>query len=111
MAEPIRVVPEDLHVSATAVGAHAEELQLRRTAATGRIEAAQAGVPAGAAAALSAAVAKWQVDTERHFICVVRPQQGTRPVRGRVQQDRARQRGERCFPWPPGVIGDNGGLR
>ena len=67
MAEPIRVVPEDLHASATTVGAHAEELQLRRTAATGRIEDAQAGVPSGAAAALSAAVAKWQVDTERHF--------------------------------------------
>lgn len=67
MAEPIRVVPEDLHASATTIGAHADELQLRRTAAHGRIETAKAGVPAGAAAALSAAVAKWRVDTERHF--------------------------------------------
>ena len=67
MAQPIRVVPEDLDASAGAVHGHADELQLRRTAASGRIEAAQAGVPAGAAAALSAAVAKWRVDTDRHF--------------------------------------------
>ena len=32
-----------------------------------RIEAAQVGVPAGAVAALSAAVAKWRLDTQRHF--------------------------------------------
>ncbi len=67
MAESIRVVPEDLDASATTVGMHADELQLRRTAAGGRIVAAQAGVPTGAAAALSTAVAKWRVDTDRHF--------------------------------------------
>ncbi len=63
MSELIRVVPEDLHVSAAKVDVHADELHLKHTAANGRIEAAQAGVPTGSAAALSAAVAKWQTDT------------------------------------------------
>jgi uncharacterized protein YukE len=67
VAEPIRVVPEDLRVSACTVESDAEELQVRRTSAAARIEAANAGVPAGAAAALSAAVAKWRMDTDRHF--------------------------------------------
>jgi uncharacterized protein YukE len=66
VAESIRVGPEGLHASASAVGEHAEELQMRRTAAAGRMEAAQPGMPAGSAAALSAAVAKWRLDTERH---------------------------------------------
>jgi uncharacterized protein YukE len=63
MPEVIRGVPEDLRVSAADVEGHADELQARHTAAHGRIEAAQAGVPAAAAVALSATVAKWQEDT------------------------------------------------
>ena len=67
MAGSIRVVPEDLHVSATKVGTHAEELEVRHTAAHGRIEAAQVGTPAASAVALSAVVAKWQADTAALF--------------------------------------------
>ncbi len=63
MPRPIRVVPEDLHTSATKVDNHAEELEARHTSAHGRIEAAQVGTPAVSAAALSAAVAKWQTDS------------------------------------------------
>ena len=63
----IRVVPEDLHLSAAKVDAHADELHLRHAVANGRIEAAQVGVPTGSAAALSAAVAKWQADTTALF--------------------------------------------
>ena len=67
MPEVIRGVPEDLRVSAADVEGHADELQARHVAAHGRIEAAQAGVPATAAVALSAAVAKWQIDTAALF--------------------------------------------
>lgn len=63
MSGVIRVVPEDLHVSAAKVDGYADELHLKHTAANGRVEAAQVGVPTGSAAALSAAVAKWQADT------------------------------------------------
>jgi uncharacterized protein YukE len=63
----IRVVSEDLQVSAAKVDLHADEVQLRHTAADGRIEAAQVGVPAGSSVALSAAVAKWQADTTALF--------------------------------------------
>jgi hypothetical protein len=64
VSELIRVLPECLHVSAAKLEVNADELQLRHTAANGRIEAAQTGVPAGSVAALSAAVAKCQVDTQ-----------------------------------------------
>jgi hypothetical protein len=67
MSEVIRGVPEDLRVSAAEVEGHADELHARHVAAHGRIEAAQAGVPTGAAVALSAAVAKWQIDTSALF--------------------------------------------
>lgn len=67
MSKIIRVVPEDLQVSAAKVDVRADELHLKHTAAIGRIEAAQVGVPAGSAAALSVAVAKWQVDTTVMF--------------------------------------------
>jgi hypothetical protein len=63
MPDWIRVVSEDLQVSAATVDVHADELHLRHGAANGRIEAAQVGVPAGSAVALTAAVAKWQADT------------------------------------------------
>jgi hypothetical protein len=63
----IHVVPDDLRVSAAKVDVHADELHLRHTAANGLIEAAWVGVPAGSAAALSAAVAKWRTDTTLLF--------------------------------------------
>lgn len=63
----IRVVPEDLRASAAKVHSHADELQVRHISAHGRIEASLAGVPAAAAAALSAAVAKWQADSAVTF--------------------------------------------
>jgi uncharacterized protein YukE len=61
--EWIRVDPDELHVSAAKVDVYADELHLSHTAANGRIEAAQVGVPTGSAVALSAAVSKWQMDT------------------------------------------------
>jgi hypothetical protein len=63
VADWVRVVPGDLHLSASKVADHADDLQVRHAAANARIEAAQAGVPAAAAVALDAAVAKWQTDT------------------------------------------------
>ena len=63
MPQPIHVNLSDLHASATKVDMHADGLQASHAAAHGRIEAAQPGVPAAAAVALSAAVSKWQVDT------------------------------------------------
>ena len=59
----VRVVPEDLHVSAGKVELHADELHARHIVAIGRIEAAQPGVPTSSALALSAAITKWQADT------------------------------------------------
>ncbi len=50
-------------MSAVKVAEHAEELQARHAAAHGRITAAQGGVPAASAVALSAVVAKWQADS------------------------------------------------
>lgn len=63
MRDQIRVVPEDLQLSASKVAGHAEELRARHIASDSRIGDAEAGVPAASAAALSAAVTKWQVDT------------------------------------------------
>lgn len=57
---------------------HADELHLQHTAANGRIEAAQVGVPTGSAAALSAAVAKWQSDTTTIFGNLVEHGEGLR---------------------------------
>lgn len=42
-------------------------LRAAHVAADGRIESAQAGVPAGSAAALTAAVTKWQADSAALF--------------------------------------------
>lgn len=67
MPRSVRVAPEDLHMSAATVDAHANEVWLKHGAANGRIEAAQVGVPTGSAVALSAAVAKWQGDTTALF--------------------------------------------
>lgn len=67
MADSIRVVPEDLHMSAGTVDVHADNVQLRHATADGRLEGAQPGLPAGSAAALETTVAKWQSDTAALF--------------------------------------------
>lgn len=63
MPKPLKVVPADLHHSAITVDFHADDVCSKHSAADGRIEVAQPGLPAGAAAALSGAVEKWQADT------------------------------------------------
>jgi uncharacterized protein YukE len=65
--EEVRVTPEDLHVSAATVDGHADSMKARHFEADGRMEAAQPGMPAGSAAALTGAVAKWQADTTAIF--------------------------------------------
>ena len=67
MPEPVRVIPEDLCLSAATVDVHADNVQLRHATSDGRIESAQRGLPAGSAAALRSAVAKWQGDTDALF--------------------------------------------
>jgi uncharacterized protein YukE len=67
VSECIQAEPEDLTASAAQVDGHADGLHVRHAAANGRIEAAQVGVPAGPAAALSTALAKWQTDTTALF--------------------------------------------
>ena len=59
----VRVVPEDLQVSAATVDAHADGVRAKHAAAVAQIEGAQKGLPAGAATALGAAVTKWQADS------------------------------------------------
>lgn len=59
----VRVVAEDLQVSAATVDAHADNVRARIAAADARFDGAQKGLPAGSAAALGAAVAKWQADS------------------------------------------------
>ena len=78
MPRPIRVVPEDLHASAAKVDNHAEELEARHAAADGRIEAAQAGVPAASVAALTAATTKWQADSAVLFTNLTDHSEGLR---------------------------------
>ena len=63
----LEVVPEDLHISAARVDMHADDLWTAHTAAHGRIEGAQTGLPAGASAALSAATAKWQAASTQFY--------------------------------------------
>ena len=63
----VRVIPEDLHMSAATVDAHADDVQVRHATANGRIESAQKGLPATTAAALSTAVTKWHADTAALF--------------------------------------------
>jgi len=65
--DSVRVVPEDLHMSAGTVDVHADNVHLRHAAADGRIEGAQPGLPAGSAAALGTAMTKWQADTAALF--------------------------------------------
>lgn len=65
--EHVRVTPEDLQVSAGTVDTHADNVRAQHFAADSRMEAAQPGLPMGSAAALGAAVTKWQADTTTMF--------------------------------------------
>lgn len=67
MPEPVRVVCEDLQMSAATVDARADDLWTRHATADGRIELAQRGVPAGSALALMSAVSKWQGESSALF--------------------------------------------
>ena len=88
MPEEVRVTPEDLHVSAATVDVHADDMQARHFEADGRMEAAQAGLPAGSAAAVTGAVAKWQADTTAMFRRMIDHSQGLRTgAAGYLQAD------------------------
>ncbi|RDH76373.1 hypothetical protein DVS77_21710 [Mycolicibacterium moriokaense] len=63
MADTVRVHPEHLLVSAVTADIHADDLHLQHGAADARIESAQTGMPAMAAAAMSVKVAEWQAVT------------------------------------------------
>jgi hypothetical protein len=63
----VRVAPEDLHLSATTVDMHADNVRVKHASADGRIESAQRGLPVGSAAMLTSTVAKWQADSAALF--------------------------------------------
>ncbi|WP_029116239.1 hypothetical protein [Mycobacterium sp. URHB0044] len=63
----LNVNPEDLHVSASTVDMHADDMWTNHGLADGRLEEAQGGLPAGAVVALGAAVSKWQADSVHLF--------------------------------------------
>lgn len=63
MPQPLRVVTDDLSVSAATVDTHADQMRARHATADAKMESASAGVPAGSAVALGAALTKWQADT------------------------------------------------
>jgi hypothetical protein len=56
-------VPEDLHLSASTVDVHADDMRTKHGTADSRVEESMAGLPAGAAAALGAKVTEWQAAT------------------------------------------------
>lgn len=78
MPKSVRVVPEDLHMSAATVDVHADNVHARHAAANGRIESAQTGLPTASAVALGAAVTKWQADTTAVFGQMVGHSEGMR---------------------------------
>ena len=86
MSDWLRVVPEDLQLSAGTVDVHADGVLAKHVAADGRIEAAQVGLPAGSAAALISAVAKWQGNTTALFGRMVDHSAGLRAGAGLYQQ-------------------------
>ena len=86
MPESVRVIPEDLRLSAAMVDVHADNVQLRHATSDGRIESAQRGLPAGSAAVLSSAVAKWQGDTAMLFGRMVDHSTGLRAGASGYQQ-------------------------
>ena len=86
MPEEVRVTPEDLHLSAATVDVHADNMQARHFEADGRMEAAQPGLPAGSAAALTGAVGKWQADTSAIFGRMIDHSHGLRTGAAAYQQ-------------------------
>ena len=78
MGQPLRVVTEDLRVSAATVDVHADDLRARHAAADGKIGSSQRGLPAGSAVALGAAVTKWQADTSALYEQLVGHSHGLR---------------------------------
>jgi len=74
----VRVVADDLKLSASQVDMHADSLRLSHGTADTQIEAAQSGLPAGAAAALGGAVTKWQQESTVHFTRMVDHSTGLR---------------------------------
>jgi hypothetical protein len=74
----VRVVADDLKLSASQVDMHADSLRLSHGTADTQIEAAQSGLPAGAAAALGGAVTKWQQESTVHFTRKVEHSTGLR---------------------------------
>jgi len=67
VSDRIRVVPEDLLVSAATLDVHADSVRSRHLTADAQIDAAKTGLPVGTSAALSAAAAKWQAQTTTIF--------------------------------------------
>jgi hypothetical protein len=82
----LRVVPEDLQLSAGTVDVRADGVLAKHVAADGRIEAAQVGLPAGSAVALNSAVAKWQGNTAALFGRMVDHSAGLRAGASLYQQ-------------------------
>lgn len=78
MPQNLRVNPEDLHVSAGTVDAHADTVRVCHVEADSRVEASQRGVPTAAGAALSGVMAKWQTDTTAIFSRMVDHAHGLR---------------------------------
>lgn len=64
MAEPLRVDPVDLHMSADHMSMHHADLRAAHADADSDIEAAQAGWVGASAAALQAKLAEWQATTQ-----------------------------------------------
>ncbi|OBF28905.1 hypothetical protein A5724_26160 [Mycobacterium sp. ACS1612] len=61
-------------------------MKVRQFEADGRMESAQPGLPAGSAAALTGAVAKWQADTTAIFGRMVDHSNGLRTGAAAYQQ-------------------------
>ena len=80
VVELIRVVPEDLHLSASVVDVHADTMRARHAAADSQIEGAQLGVPSAAAGALQGAVTKWQKESSIVYGRLVGHSTGLREV-------------------------------
>jgi uncharacterized protein YukE len=100
----VEVKPEDLHISAATVDAHADTVRARHFDADGRMEAAQAGIPAASVAALSSTVTKWQGNTTTIFGRMVEHAHGMR--RGAVAYVRTDQSAETDLKHAEQQIGE-----
>ena len=60
----IQVVPEDLHLSATLVEGHAQDVQLGHASADAELDSAQVGLVGLSAAAIAAKATKWRAVTQ-----------------------------------------------